>query len=342
MPMRREKRASAGAAVVARAAAAAFLVLAAAGAAQAAERAAALPTGDVIGSVRSLVASHEDTLLDIARENGLGYVETVAANPGIDPWVPGRGASILLPTAHVLPDVERRGLVVNLAEHRLYYFARPGAVPMTFPLGVGREGWDTPLGSTEIARKAENPIWYPPESIRAEKPDLPTVVRPGPANPLGSHALYFAWPQYLIHGTNQPWGIGRRVSHGCIRLYPEDIARLFEVVAVGTPVHVIDQAIKIGWSDGELYVEAHPDPGQADELERDGRITRPAERPPADAFYRIAARAAGHRDRLDWSAIRRVVEERSGVPVRVTEARAANERPPLRRAAPGRRRGLPR
>ena len=321
MSMRREKRVSA---VVAIMAAATFL--AAAGAAPADDQAAALPTGDVIGSVRSLVASHEDTLLDVARENGLGYVETIAANPGIDPWVPGRGASILLPTAHVLPDVERRGLVVNLAEHRLYYFARPDAAPMTFPLGVGREGWDTPLGRTEIARKAENPIWYPPESIRAEKPDLPTVVRPGPDNPLGSHALYFAWPRYLIHGTNQPWGIGRRVSHGCIRLYPEDIARLFEVVVVGTPVHVIDQAIKIGWSDGELYVEAHPEPGQADELERSGRITRPAERPPSDAFYRIAARAGSHRDRLDWSMIRRVVEERSGVPVRVTETRPAAAR----------------
>ena len=318
MPIRRGKRTFAVAALLV---AAAFL--AAAGAASADDRAPPRPTGDVIGSVRSLVASHEDTLLDIARVNGLGYVEMVAANPGVDPWVPGRDTLVVLPTAHVLPDVERRGLVVNLAEHRLYYFAAPGAVPMTFPLGVGREGWGTPLGSTEIARKAKNPIWYPPESIRAEKPDLPTVVRPGPDNPLGSHALYFSWPKYLIHGTNQPWGIGRRVSHGCIRLYPEDIARLFEAVAVGTPVHVINQAIKIGWADGELYVEAHPEPAQADELERSGRITRPAERPPADAFYRIAARAGGHRDRLDWSTIRRVVEERSGVPVRVTQRHTA-------------------
>lgn len=318
MPIRRRKRTSAAAALLA-----AAVFLASAGAASADDRAPPRPTGDVIGSVRSLVASHEDTLLDIARENGLGYVEMVAANPGVDPWVPGRGTLVVLPTAHVLPDVERRGLVVNLAEQRLYYFAAPGAAPMMFPLGVGREGWGTPLGSTEITRKAKNPIWYPPESIRAEKPDLPTVVRPGPDNPLGSHALYFAWPKYLIHGTNQPWGIGRRVSHGCIRLYPEDIAQLFEAVAVGTPVHVIDQAIKIGWSDGELYVEAHPEPAQADELEKSGHITRPAERPPADAFYRIAARAGDRRDRLDWSAIRRAVEERSGVPVRVTKTRTA-------------------
>ena len=293
-------------------------VLAAAGTAMANEPAPHPISGDVIGELRSLATSHEDTLLDVARDNGLGYVEMIAANPGVDPWLPGERTRIVLPTAHILPDVERLGLVVNLAEHRLYYFGPPGSAPMTFPMGVGMEGWSTPLGGTEIARKKERPIWFPPDSIRAETPGLPAAVPPGPDNPLGSHALYFGWPNYLIHGTNNPWGIGRRVSHGCIRLYPEDIVRLFRVVELGTPVNVIDQAVKVGWSGGELYVEAHPDPRQADDLERSGRITRPAERPLADTFYRIVTRAGTDRDRLNWPAIRRVLRERSGAPVRVT------------------------
>ena len=282
-----------------------------------------VPSGDMIGELRRIVAVHEDTLLDLARANGLGYVEMIAANRGVDPWVPGASTEIVLPNAHILPDAERQGLVVNLAEHRLYYFGASGAEPVTFPLGVGREGWSTPLGTTEIVRKKERPTWYPPESIRAEKPSLPKVVPPGPNNPLGSHALYFGWPTYLIHGTNQPWGIGRRVSHGCIRLYPEDIVRLFEIVPVGTPVQVVDQAVKIGWFEGELYIEAHPDARQADELEMTGRIESVGAKSLADSLYRITARAGDDRDRLDWRIIRNALEERSGIPVQITANRPA-------------------
>ena len=279
------------------------------------------PSGDMVGELRRIVTAYEDTLLDIARDNGLGYIEMIAANRGVDPWVPGENTPIVLPTAHILPDAERRGLVVNLAEHRLYYFDRPGTEPATFPLGVGMKGWSTPLGTTEIVRKKEKPTWYPPESIRAEKPNLPKAVPPGPANPLGSHALYFGWPSYLIHGTNQPLGIGRRVSHGCIRLYPEDIARLFEIVPVGTPVQIIDQAVKIGWSNGELYIEAHPEAHQADELEKTGRIESLADKSLADALYRIKTRVSDAEDRLDWHLIRSALRERSGVPVQVTVSR---------------------
>ena len=279
--------------------------------------------GDMIGALRHIVADYEDTLLDLARANGLGYVEMIAANRGIDPWVPGEDTPIVLPTAHVLPDADREGLIVNLAEHRLYYFGAEGTEPTTFPLGVGREGWATPLGTTEIVRKKEGPTWYPPDSIRAEKPDLPKVVPPGPNNPLGSHALYFDWPLYLIHGTNMPWGVGRRVSHGCIRLYPEDIAQLFELVPVGTPVQVISQAVKIGWHDGDLYVEAHPEAEQVDELERTGQIKSVDARSRADALYRIKAQAGADQDRLDWHLIRGALKERSGVPVQVTVDRPA-------------------
>ena len=280
-------------------------------------------SGDMIGSLGHILTDYEDTLLDIARANGLGYVEMIAANRGIDPWVPGEGTPIVLPTAHVLPDAEREGLVVNLAEHRLYYFGPPGMETVTFPLGVGREGWGTPLGSTEIVRKKERPTWFPPESIREKKPHLPKAVPPGPHNPLGSHALYFDWPSYLIHGTNMPWGVGRRVSHGCIRLYPEDIARLFELVPIGTPVQVISQAIKIGWYDGELYVEAHPEAEQADELEWTGRIESVDGRSRADALFRIKTQAGTAQDRLDWHLIRKALEERSGVPVQITADRSA-------------------
>ena len=315
--MRRQRTASTIAAL-----GAAALVFAAAGGTVASGSAAEASSSDMIGELQQIVTAYEDTLLDLARENGLGYVEMVAANPGVDPWVPGESTPVILPTAHILPHAERQGLVVNLAEHRLYFFGAPGTEPATFPLGVGKEGWSTPLGRTEIVRKKEGPTWYPPDSIRAEKPSLPKAIPPGPNNPLGSHALYFGWPSYLVHGTNRPWGIGRQVSHGCIRLYPEDIARLFELVPVGTPVQVIYQPVKVGWSDGELYVEAHPEAVQADELERTGRIDSLGAESVSDALYRIKTNVGTAQDRLDWRAIRKALDERSGVPVQITMDRA--------------------
>ncbi len=272
--------------------------------------------GDMLGSVRNYTATYNDTLLDLARDNGLGFVEIIAANQGIDAWVPGEGTAIILPTGHLLPDAPRHGIVINLAEHRLYYFAPDGI--KTYAIGVGRAGWDTPLGTTTITRKKKNPIWFPPESIRKEHPDLPKVVRAGPNNPLGRYALYFDWPSYLVHGTNMPWGVGRRISHGCIRLYPEGIEDLFNQVAVGTHVQVIDQPIKIGWLRGELYMEVYPEPEQADELERDGRILSAAKRSASDAYYKIRSLAGDELPRLDWPAIRNALTERTGSPVRVT------------------------
>ena len=271
---------------------------------------------DMLGAVRTYTAKHDDTLLDLARNNGLGFVEIVAANQGIDPWVPGAGTAITLPTGHLLPDTPREGLIINHSEHRLYHFGPSGIT--TYAIGVGREGWDTPLGVTEIVRKKKNPIWYPPASIREEKPDLPKVVRAGPDNPLGKHALYFDWPTYLVHGTNMPWGVGRRVSHGCIRLYPEGIETLFSEIEVGTKVQVIDQPIKIGRFRGELYIEAYPEPDQVDELERDGHFESPAKRSNSDAYYKIRSDAGDDLSRLDWPAIRSALAERTGLPVRIT------------------------
>ncbi len=272
---------------------------------------------DLIGATRTHLAIDADTLLDVARSNGLGYVEIVAANPGVDPWLPGEGTRVVLPTGHVLPDASREGIVINLGEQRLYYFPEGGGTPLTFPIGVGQEGWGTPLGRTEVVRKKANPRWYPTESIREENPDLPKVVEAGPDNPLGAYAIYLGWPTYLVHGTNKPWAVGRRVSHGCIRLYPENIEQLFRLVEAGTPVEVIDQPIKVGWSGGDLFVEAHPNRFQADELERTGKLGKHYESL-ADTLYRIRKTAGDASPRLDWRLIRETLAERTGLPMRVT------------------------
>lgn len=269
---------------------------------------------DVVGETRIRVARHADSLLDLARGHGLGYTEIVAANPGVDPWVPGGGAEIVLPTAHVLPRARREGLVLNLADQRLYFFRPDGRGVDTAPLGIGDEGWRTPTGRTRIVRKGRDPTWYVPKSVRRQDPTLPAVVPPGPDNPLGRFALYLGWPAYLIHGTNKPYGVGRRVSHGCVRLYPEDIARLYGDLPVGTPVAVVDQDAKLGWAGGRLWLEVHPSQSQADEIERSGSFT-PAK--PAELEAKVMLAAGGRRGAVDWNAVRRAGLERRGVPVPV-------------------------
>jgi len=204
---------------------------------------------EIVGRIYYTRVQNEETLRDIARAYDLGYDDIAAANPGLDPWTPDEGERVILPLAHVLPDAPREGIVINLAARRLFYFppaaeGEPQQV-VTHPIGIGREGWSTPLGKTEVAQKHVSPPWTVPASIRreraAEGDPLPAVVPPGPDNPLGSHALRLGWSSILIHGTNKPAGIGMRVSHGCIQLYPEDIVTLFADVPVGTPVMVVDQ-----------------------------------------------------------------------------------------------------
>lgn len=277
--------------------------------------------GDLIGRMGTHVTVFEDNLLDVARANGLGFVEVRAANPDVDPWLPGAGRRIILPTAHLLPDAPRDGIVINLAEMRLYYFSEAGGAPATYPIGIGREGWTTPTGSSQIIRKAEQPSWYPPDSIRAERPELPSVVEPGEDNPLGSHALYLDWPAYLIHGTNRPWGIGRRISSGCIRLYPEDITALFESVPLKTSVAVVDQPVKLGWIDDALYVEAHPTQSQADMLEIKGAFDPVVPVGILGIVESYAAETAPDLPdgwQVDWAAVLAAVKERRGYPVRVS------------------------
>ena len=223
-------------------------------------------TDSIIGELDSAVVGREHTLLDIAREYGFGYQDLKLLNPEIDTWMPEDGDVVQLPSRFILPNVPRNGLVLNIPEMRLYYFpphkkGEPVEV-FTYPLGVGREGWATPYKKTRIVGKKKHPDWRPPKSILKEHEEagdpLPKVVKAGPDNPLGDYALRLGLPAYLIHGTNKPWGIGMRVSHGCIRLYPEDIAELFYKVKVGTKVNIINNPYKIGGADGVLYLEAHP------------------------------------------------------------------------------------
>lgn len=223
------------------------------------------PGQSVVGVPQVVFASSNDTLSDFARAYGLGYDELIAANPGVDPWLPGENTPVLLPTQFVLPDVPREGIVLNLASKRLFYFPRVAegqpAVLMTFPIGVGRVGWETPLGMTTVTAKAKDPHWYVPLSVRQEHAELgdplPSVIPPGPENPLGHRVLKLDMPGYLIHGTNQPYGVGMRVSHGCVRLYPENIEYLYELVDIGEAVTIINEPFLMGQLDGEIYFESH-------------------------------------------------------------------------------------
>ena len=268
----------------------------------------------IIGRTFRYRARYEDTLIALPQRFNVGYTELRAANPEVDPWLPGEGTEILIPTAHIVPRAADEGLVLNLGDQRLYYFEPDGKTVASFPVGIGREGWSTPTGRTKVVRKREKPTWYVPKSIRAERPDLPAVVPPGPDNPLGSHALYLGWTAYLVHGTNQPYGVGRRASHGCVRLYPEDIARLYQEIPIGTPVTVIDQPVKIAWVGGELMLEVHPTQSQADQVAFGDPVT-PEQSP--EVAYRLVDAAQAETQKLDWELIRRALRERAGIPISV-------------------------
>jgi L,D-transpeptidase ErfK/SrfK len=219
----------------------------------------------VVGEPQIVFAGPDDTFSDLARTYGLGYDDLIDANPGIDPWLPGEGTPVLLPTQFVLPNAPRSGVILNIATKRLFYYPKPSEGEyqqvLTYPIGIGRVGWETPLGETSVIAKAKDPTWWVPASVRrehAEKGDpLPSVVPPGPDNPLGSRVLKLDMPGYLIHGTNQPYGVGMRVSHGCVRLYPENIETLYSLVDIGERVTIVNEPYQLGQKDGVLYFEAH-------------------------------------------------------------------------------------
>jgi L,D-transpeptidase ErfK/SrfK len=279
---------------------------------------------DIVGRVQVAIARESDTLPEIARRYDLGYEEILAANPGVDPWRPGAGTRVVLPTAFILPDGVREGLVLNLASMRLFYYPKAGegqaAEVVTHPVGIGREGWSTPQGMTRIVQKTANPSWTVPASVRrehaAEGDPLPAVVPPGPDNPLGEYAMRLSMPSYLIHGTNKPWGVGMRVSHGCIRLYPEDIARLFPEVPVGTPLRIINEPYVTGWRDGQLYLEAHA-PLAEDTKHRNGKL-HPLEQ-------MLASLTADGPAGVDRERAEQIAREARGIPVPVSSGSAGLE-----------------
>ena len=310
---------------------------------------------DVIGALATVIARDDDTLLDIARRHGLGYEDIVRANPDVDTWLPGEGTEVMLPTRYVLPPGPRRGVVLNLAEYRLYYFPEPQAgeraVVMTYPISIGRMDWATPLGRTTVVAKARNPSWYVPDSIRAEHAEagdpLPRVVPPGPKNPLGKHAMRLGIPGYLIHGTNRPAGVGMRVTHGCIRMFPEDIDFLFEKLPLHTPVRIINEPVKMGWDGDQLIVEVHrtlesapPAEEEALAIETGDEVTdedesataladnaaaeEPLLPPTKDSMTRLTeqyvAATAVRAGELDWRAAEMLLNRASGIPAPVGRA----------------------
>jgi len=291
---------------------------------------------DVIGSVSTITARYEDTLVDVARRHGLGYYDVVRANPGVNVWVPGEGTEIVLPNRFVLPPGPRKGLVLNLAEYRMYYFPERAdgepAYVYTYPMSIGRMDWETPLGRTSIIAMARNPTWYPPQSVRdehaADGDPLPRIVPPGPDNPLGTRALRLGLPGYLIHGTNRPAGVGMRVSHGCVRMFPEDVEFLFDRIRVNTPVRIINAPVKIGWDGDALVAEVHPllespQPLAEESAELLEQLDADVDLPPPDPnskdpltyvteqFIVVTADKAG---RLDWDLVEELVGRSDGIP----------------------------
>jgi L,D-transpeptidase ErfK/SrfK len=276
------------------------------------------PGSDLIGELATTEAGQHDTLLDVARRFGLGYEEITNANPGVDPWLPGAGTRIVLPKWRLLPSAPRTGIVINLPEHRLYWFPPVAAgeqpVVWTFPVSIGKMDWHTPLGTTRIVQKIRDPTWSPPRSVREEHARrgdiLPAVVPAGPDNPLGRFAMRLGIPggAYLIHGTNRPAGVGMQVTHGCMRLYPEDIEALFAMVPVNTPVLIVNQPYKWGWHDGELLIEVHP-PLQEDTVEP----------PTLTELTRLVVAATRERPLpIEWQRAEQAWRESRGIPVAVS------------------------
>ena len=277
---------------------------------------------DLIGEIRLEKATRSETLLDVARRHDVGQEEIRLANPSLDRWLPAENDPVLIPSRHILPKARREGVVLNLPEMRIYYFPpatrKDAAVVDTYPVSIGRMDWKTPLGETHIVSKQRNPSWRPPQSVRreaaAEGENIPQLVPPGPNNPLGEFALRLGLPSYLIHGTNKPYGVGMRVTHGCVRLLPEDIEELFTRVAVGTSVQIVNQPVKTGWHKGVLYAEIHP-PLEEDDTAREHLLRFTLERVYAELAQNPAV--------LDGQALRQAVENAHGVPVAISRPGAS-------------------
>src|SRR5208283_5338482 len=283
-------------------------------------------SGDVVGYVQKTVIGKEDTMPDIARRFDVGYEEMLLANPGVDPWLPGVGREVVVPTQFVLPAAPHEGLVVNVAAMRVFYYAphKKGEpqIVYTHPIGIGRVGWKTPEGTTKIVGREKDPVWVVPKSVRDEHAEdgdiLPDKVPAGPDNPLGQYAFRLGWPSYLLHGTNKPYGVGMRSSHGCMRLYPEDIAVFFDLIPIGTKVTVVNQPYMFGWRDHTLYLQAYA------VLEDDTRDWNTNRKRLLDHLLNakthpeMARKIHADDSQIDWPRIGAIAHSPRGVPVPVT------------------------
>jgi L,D-transpeptidase ErfK/SrfK len=288
------------------------------------ERFEVAPDEDIVGVVQIVTSSKEDTLTDIARRFNVGYEEILRANPKVDPWLPGAGKPIVVPTQFVIPNAPRTGVVINIAAMRLFYFpphkSGEPQIVVTHPIGIGKVGWSTPEGVTKIVRRQADPTWRVPISVIKEHhengEELERVIGPGPDNPLGKFAFYLQWPSYLIHGTNKPAGVGLRSSHGCIRLYPEDIAQLFEMVPVGTQVRVVNQPFVFGWHAGQLYMQAF------DVLEDDSRDWKKTSRKLLSKSFAatLQKQLKTHNEQVNWDVVATLTHSPRGVPVPISVA----------------------
>jgi L,D-transpeptidase ErfK/SrfK len=285
------------------------------------------PNSDLVGYVQRVVIGKEDTLPDIARRFDVGYEEMVTANPGVDPWIPGEGREVVVPTQFVLPAAPREGVVVNVAEMRIYYYpphekGEPQAV-YTYPIGIGKVGWNTPEGTTKIVGRQKDPVWIVPKSVRQEHASdgdiLPAKVPAGPDNPLGQYEFRLGWPSYLIHGTNKPYGVGMRSSHGCMRLYPEDIAMFFDLVPIGTKVTVVNQPYLFGWREGVLYLKANT--ALEDDSRgkfKDGKHLLASLITPKLGHSALRESIVAHNEEINWERVADLARSPRAIPVPVT------------------------
>lgn len=293
------------------------------------------PDIDIFGQVRTTQASRSETLLDIARQYDIGQIEILLANPNVDRWLPEDGSTVILPSRYIIPKGERKGLLLNLAEMRIYYFPEPkkGEKPLviTHPVGIGRMDWVTPLGISKIVEKKKDPTWIPPKSLQMDRiangePPYPSIVPPGPTNPLGRHAmrLSIGSGSYLIHGTIKPFGVGMRVSAGCVRMYPEDIEALFDKVPIGTQVQIVNQPIKLGWQLDSLFIELHPP------LEEDQEKYSNYHSIVVAAINDFLAQNSSKRNisedfEINQEALTQAILEKSGMPVLISRSRLQNQ-----------------
>ncbi len=273
-------------------------------------------TVDLVGNNSSTYVSREETLIDVARRYHLGYNMIRSANPDIDAWLPDDGSKVLLPFSVILPNAPRQGIVINTAEMRLYFYRtdqQQNKTVTVYPISVGRRDWATPLTETRVTTRIEHPPWYPPESIRAEHAArgdlLPKIVPAGPDNPLGDYLLALDIPSYFIHGTNKHFGIGMQVTHGCIRMYPDHIEELYNLVPVNTPVSIVNQPYKVGWKNERIYLEVHHP------LELDGVVSE-------DNRSGIVSQLVSiQQERLevliDWDRVDHAIDAVTGMPVLV-------------------------